>query len=43
MTPLFEKADWLLVMSHGNIITGLTFFPHSSGVLGSFRTEKGMH
>jgi hypothetical protein len=36
MTRLFEKADQLLAMSHGNVITGLIFFRHSSGVSGSF-------
>jgi hypothetical protein len=35
MTRLFEKADQLLAMSRGNVITGLTFFRHSSGVSGS--------
>jgi hypothetical protein len=37
MTRLFEKADQLLAMSRGNVITGLTFSRHSSGVSGSFR------
>jgi hypothetical protein len=36
MTRLFEKADQLLAMSRGNVITGLTFSRHSSGVSGSF-------
>jgi hypothetical protein len=39
MTRLFEKADWLLAMSRGNIITGLTFSRHSSGVSGSFHLK----
>jgi hypothetical protein len=37
MTRLFEKADQLLAMSRGNVITGLTFSRHSSGVSGSFQ------
>jgi hypothetical protein len=37
MTRLFENADRLLAMSRGNIITGLTFSRHSSGVSGSFQ------
>jgi hypothetical protein len=36
MTWLFEKANQLLAMSHGNIKTGLTFSRHSSGISGSF-------
>jgi hypothetical protein len=49
MTRLFEKADQLLAMSRGNVITGLTFSRHSSGVSGSFKTihplevEKSNH
>jgi hypothetical protein len=30
----FQKANRLLAMSHGNIITGLTFSRHSSGIFG---------
>jgi hypothetical protein len=41
MTRLFEKADRLLAMSRGNIITGLTFSRHSSGVSGSFLVPVG--
>jgi hypothetical protein len=36
MTRLFEKADQLLAMSRGNVLTGLTFSRHSYGVSGSF-------
>jgi hypothetical protein len=36
MTWLFEKADQLLAMSHGNFIMGLTFSRHSSGISRSF-------
>jgi hypothetical protein len=36
MTRLFEKANQLLVMSRGNVKTGLTFSGLSSGVSGSF-------
>jgi hypothetical protein len=39
MTRLFQKADQLLAMSRGNVITGLIFFRHSSGVSGSFQIK----
>jgi hypothetical protein len=40
MTWLYEKANQLLAMSRGNIITGLTFSRHSSGILGSFLRNR---
>jgi hypothetical protein len=40
MTRLFEKANQLLAMSHGNDITGLTFSCHSSSILGTFQISK---
>jgi hypothetical protein len=43
MTRLFEKADQLLAMSRGNVITGLTFSRHSSGVSGSFQIPHHNH
>jgi hypothetical protein len=40
MTRLFEKADQLLAMSRRNVITGLTFSRHSSGISGSFQHQS---
>jgi hypothetical protein len=38
MIWLFEKADGLLVISRENIIMGLTFSRHSSGIFGELPT-----